>query len=239
MENHRVVFNVLAKNIENARQLYEEANDRILIGLMVKDFPSDEAAIETALSYKSEGIPISVGLGAGDPTVWKEVVNVSTKSIPNHINQVFPAAAYTLGAIQQLEANETIVNALIEPSGIAGEVYITTGPKSKKFREKVSCELAATMLAEIGIHSVKFYPIDGDKRLDEVAAMVRAAASSGVKIFEPTGGIDLTNVHSVVQTCLDNGAELVIPHLYTSLIDKQTGITQVEKVKELINIVWE
>ncbi|MFB7141658.1 KDGP aldolase [Gottfriedia sp. NPDC056225] len=238
MIDKRIIFNVLAKDLENAMEIYELANERVLIGLMVKDFSSEEAAIETALSFKSKGIPISIGLGAGDPSVWNRVVSVSTKVIPNHINQVFPAAAYTLGAIQQLKDNLSIVNALIEPSGTVGEVYISTGPKSKQYKEKVSCELAATMLAEIGIHSIKFYPIDGDKRLDEVAAMVRAAVNAGIKIFEPTGGIDLDNVHSIVQTCLDHGADLVIPHLYTSLIDQQTGKTVVGKVKELLNIEW-
>jgi 2-dehydro-3-deoxy-phosphogluconate aldolase len=239
MTNKRVIFNVLAKDIENAKELYEVAKEQILVGLTVKDFPSEEAAIEAVSSFKTAGIPVSVGLGAGDATFWKNVVNVSTKTIPSHVNQVFPAAGYTLGAMQQLGAHHTIVNALIEPSGIVGEVYILTGPKSKQTKEKVSCELAATMLAEIGIHSVKFYPIDGDNRLEEVAAMVRSAVSSGIKVFEPTGGIDLNNVRSIVQTCFDNGAELVIPHLYTSLIDKQTGKTEVEKVKQLLTMVWE
>ncbi|TVX80041.1 oxo-acid lyase [Peribacillus simplex] len=239
MTNKRVIFNVLAKDLENAKELYKIASEQILVGLMVKDFPSEEAAIETVLSFKSAGIPVSVGLGAGDPTVWKSVVSVSTKTVPDHVNQVFPASAYTLGALHQLDAKHTIVNALIEPSGVAGEVYITTGPKSKQIREKVSSELAATMLAEIGIHSVKFYPIDGDRRLDEVALMVRAAVKSGIKIFEPTGGINLSNVQVIVQTCLDNGAELVIPHLYTSIIDKKTGKTEVENLEKLLNIEWE
>ncbi|MFB5195866.1 KDGP aldolase [Neobacillus sp. KR4-4] len=239
MINKRVIFNVLAKDVENAKEIYEVGKEQILIGLTVKDFPSDEAAIDAVTSYKNEGIPVSVGLGAGDASVWKNVVNVSTKTIPSHVNQVFPAAGYTLGAMQQFGAHHTIVNALIEPSGVVGEVYISTGPISKQLKEKVSCELAASMLEEIGIHSVKFYPIDGDKRLDEVAAMVRSAVSSGIKVFEPTGGIDLNNVHSIVQTCFDNGAELVIPHLYTSLMDKQTGKTEVEKVEQLLTMVWE
>ncbi|WP_243551674.1 KDGP aldolase [Metabacillus dongyingensis] len=51
--------------------------------------------------------------------------------------------------------------------------------------------------------------------------------------------MDLSNVHTVVETCLANGAELVIPHLYTSVIDKQTGKTEVEKVEKLLNLMWE
>jgi 2-dehydro-3-deoxy-phosphogluconate aldolase len=170
--------------------------------------------------------------------MWKKVADVSAKTLPDHINQVFPAAGYTLGRMAQLEASNTLVNALIEPSGTPGEVYISTGPNSSGFKEKVSCEMAATMLAEIGVDSVKFYPIGGDKRLDEIEAMVKAAVNAGLTIFEPTGRISVENVHRIVQTCLDNGAETVIPHLYTSLVDKETGKTEVEKIQQLVSLEW-
>lgn len=234
----KVIFNVLAKDADNAKELVEAAGDRVLVGIMVKNFPTVEMAIEQVKKYKENNIPVSVGLGAGDPAMWKKVADVSAKTLPDHINQVFPAAGYTLGRMDQLEASDTIVNALIEPSGIPGAVYISTGPNSSDFKEKVSCEMAATMLAEIGVDSVKFYPIGGDKHLEEIEEMVKAAVNAGLKIFEPTGGIDVENVHRIVQTCLDNGAELVIPHLYTSLVDKETGKTEVEKMKKLIQLEW-
>ncbi|MFY2157204.1 KDGP aldolase [Cytobacillus firmus] len=234
----KVIFNVLAKDVDNAKELVEIAGNRVLVGIMVKNFPTVESAIEQVKQYKENNIPVSVGLGAGDPAMWKKVADVSAKTSPDHINQVFPAAGYTLGRMDQLEASNPLVNALIEPSGIPGEVYISTGPSSSIFKEKVSCEMAATMLAEIGVDSVKFYPIDGDKRLDEIAAMVKAAVNAGLKIFEPTGGIDVENVHRIVQTCFDNGAETVIPHLYTSLVDKETGKTEVEKLQKLIQMEW-
>ncbi len=234
----KVIFNVLAKDADNAKELVEAAGDRVLVGIMVKNFPTVELAIEQVKKYKENNIPVSVGLGAGDPAMWKKVADVSAKTLPEHINQVFPAAGYTLGRMDQLEASNTIVNALIEPSGIPGSVYISTGPISSDFKEKVSCEMAAAMLAEIGVDSVKFYPIGGDKHLEEIEAMVKAAVNAGLKIFEPTGGIDVENVHRIVQTCLDNGAEMVIPHLYTSLVDKETGKTEVEKMKKLIQLEW-
>lgn len=236
--NQKIIFNVLAKDVENAKELVKVAGDRVLIGVMVKHFPSAKEAIEQVEMYKNNHIPVSVGLGAGDPAMWKMVADVSAKTVPNHINQVFPAAGYTRGRMNELEASATLINALIEPSGTAGQVYISTGPSSSDFKEKVSCELAAAMLAEIGVDSVKFYPIDGEKRLDEVAAMVKAAVNAGLTIFEPTGGIDLDNVERIVQVCLDNGAETVIPHLYTSLIDQKTGKTEVEKIKQLISMEW-
>jgi 2-dehydro-3-deoxy-phosphogluconate aldolase len=234
----KVIFNVLAKDVDNAKELVDIAGDRVLVGIMVKNFPNEEAVIEQVELYKDNNILVSVGLGAGDPSMWKMVADVSANTIPEHINQVFPAAGYTLGRMDQLNGANTIVNALIKPSGTPGEVFISTGPSSSVFQEKVSCEMAAAMLVDIGIHSVKFYHIDGNRRLDELAEMVKASSKAGLKLFEPTGGIDLENVHEIVQTCLDNGAETVIPHLYTSLIDKETGKTEVEKIKQLVNMEW-
>lgn len=236
--NHKVVFNVLAKDLENAKELVEVAGDRVLVGVMVKDFPTEEAAVQQAQSFKENGVQISVGLGAADPTMWKKVVNVSAKVKPDHINQVFPAAGYTFGRMEQLGCSP-IINGVIEPSGTPGEVYISTGPVSTGNKEKVSCEMAANMLAEIGVQSVKFYPIQGEKRLEEVAVMAKATADAGLKIFEPTGGISVENVHSIVKTCLDNGVQTVIPHLYTSLMNKETGKTEVSKIQQLIDLKWD
>ncbi|WP_040206970.1 KDGP aldolase [Neobacillus jeddahensis] len=237
-DKHQVIFNCLAKDVDNAKELINVGGDRVLIGLMVKSFPDVDSAIEEVKRYKENNIPVSVGLGAADPVQWRKVADVSAQTIPNHINQVYPASAYTLGRMEELGATDTIVNAVIEPTGTPGKVMISTGPDSSKFKETVSCELAATMLAEMGVHSIKFYPIDGDKRLDEVAAMAKAAAAVGIKYFEPTGGISLENVEAIVKTCLDSGSEVVIPHLYTSLIDKETGKTRPEYIEQLLSMKW-
>ncbi len=69
--------------------------------------------------------------------------------------------------------------------------------------------------------------------------MVKASVKAGLKVFEPTGGIDMENVHGIVKTCLQNGSETVIPHLYTSLVDKQTGKTEVEKIQKLMEMNWD
>jgi len=234
-----IIFNVLAKDLENAKELVDVAGNKVLIGVMVKNFSSMDNAIQTINSYQEENVSVSVGMGAGDPAQWKKVADVSAAVSPVHINQVFPAAGYTLGRLEQSGAKDFIVNGLIEPSGTPGEVYISTGPNSFLYKEKVSCQMAAAMLAEMGVHSVKFYPINGTEKLEEVAAMVKAAAEAGIKVFEPTGGIDVENVHEIVQTCLDNGAETVIPHLYTSLVDKETGKTEIAKIQQLLEMKWD
>lgn len=237
-KKNRVVFNVLAKDLENAKEIVSLAGDKVLIGVMVKGFPTVEEAVEQVLLFKKNNIPVSVGLGAGDPSMWKKVADVSVETQPDHINQVFPAAGYTLGRMEMTQGHLPVVNALIEPSGTPGYVYISTGPLSSQYREKVTCDMAAAMLAELGVESVKFYPIYGNKKLDEVAAMVKAATKAGLKIFEPTGGIGLENVGEIVNTCLENGAEQVIPHLYTSLVDKETGKTKSSAIEELLAMEW-
>lgn len=230
-----VIFNVLAKDLQNAKDLKEVAGSRVLIGVMVKNFPTNEEAIERVKSYQKENIRVSVGLGAGDPAMWKRVADVSKATLPPHVNQVFPASGYTLG---YLNHKETLINALVEPSGEVGKVFITTGEYSKNYKEKISCKAATALLAEIGVQSVKFFPIKGDRKLDEVAAMVDAAVASGITTFEPTGGLTVENVHDVVQVCLAHGAKRVIPHLYTSLVNKETGRTEVSKLKQLVEMVW-
>ena len=58
-------------------------------------------------------------------------------------------------------------------------------------------------------------------------------------ILEPTGGIDLDNFREIMQIILDAGVKKVIPHIYSSIIDKETGNTRNEDVKKLMEIVKE
>ncbi|MFD7525578.1 KDGP aldolase [Paenibacillus chitinolyticus] len=238
MAQPTIKLNVLAKTAENAKQIVEAAEGRVYVGLMVKNFPSVDEAVKTVEEFQAAGVPVSVGLGAGDPAMWSKVVDVSVRTKPAHVNQVFPAAGYTLGAMRAVGSEDTLVNALITPSGTAGQVRIATGPTSVSFEnDTISCEAAAAMLAEIGVHSVKFYPIGGTKHLDELAAMVKASVAQGIKIFEPTGGIDIDTIGKVVEVCAENGAEIIIPHVYTSIIDSATGLTRIEDVKELMRAI--
>lgn len=238
MMSVKIYFNVLARDLENAIEISKVAPDRILVGVMVKDFATDEEAVSRVEQYKANGILTSVGLGAGDPAMWKRVADVAVESTPFHINQVYPASGYTMGRLQERHKGKYIVNALLEPAGQPGMVYMATGHESRQKKEPVSAEMAVGMMADIGIPSVKFYPIGGLKRLDEVKAMVKAAVAQGISVFEPTGGIDMQNVREIVRTCLDGGATTVIPHLYTSLIDKASGKTNPEYLEELVGMKW-
>lgn len=226
-------LNVLAKDIENAKQITEATKGAVYVGLMVKNFASTEEAITTVNDYQANGIPVSVGLGAGDPAQWKKVACVAAQTKPEHVNQVFPAAGYTLGVLASTGSMHTLVNAMVAPTGSPRKVSILTGPLSKSYNEVISCEAAAALMAEVGVKSIKFYPIQGDQRLDELAAMVKAAVSFGITTFEPTGGINTKTVFPVVKACIENGVKLVIPHIYTAFVNPQTGITNAEEVAAL------
>ncbi|WP_134684058.1 KDGP aldolase [Brevibacillus migulae] len=234
-----VRFNVLAKNIENARQILEETDGNVLIGLMVKSFPSVSEAVETINAFQQANIPVSVGLGDGDPAQWKKVADVAAQTKPVHVNQIFPAAGYTLACLQHADSSHTIVNALIAPSGIPGKVIVSTGPHSRAFSDPISCDAAAAMLADVGVTSVKFFPIQGTERLDEVEEMVRAAVRQKITIFEPTGGINVRTIGQVIEACLQPGVEQIIPHVYTAIVDKTTGYTRLEDIRALRQAVME
>ncbi len=226
-------LNVLAKDLENARQITEATKGKVYVGVMVKTFARIEDAVTRVKKYQDAGVPVSVGLGGGDPAQWRRVIDVAVKTKPGHVNQIFPAVGYTLGALESAGSSGTLVNALIAPTGIPGKVSILTGPFSQDYKDMLSCDAAAAFMQEIGVRSIKFYPIEGDKRLDELAVMVKAAVKHGITIFEPTGGIDVKSVYPVVKTCLENGAKVVIPHIYTAFVDKDTGVTNAKDVAAL------
>jgi uncharacterized protein (TIGR03581 family) len=51
--------------------------------------------------------------------------------------------------------------------------------------------------------------------------------------LEPTGGIDLENFEEILQIAVDAGVKKVIPHIYSSIIDGETGDTRPEDVQTL------
>ena len=58
-------------------------------------------------------------------------------------------------------------------------------------------------------------------------------------ILEPTGGIDLDNFKEICEIALNAGVKKVIPHVYSSIIDKETKQTRKEDVKKLYEIMKE
>ena len=55
--------------------------------------------------------------------------------------------------------------------------------------------------------------------------------------LEPTGGIDLQNFEEILSIALDAGVTKIIPHIYSSIIDKASGNTRPEDVATLLAMV--
>ena len=121
-----------------------------------------------------------------------------------------------------------------------GLVKISTGPISKDCAEpaNVPVDTAIAMIREMGGNSIKFFPMGGLKCREELRAVAEACARNNF-VLEPTGGIDPENFREIMEIILNAGVQKVIPHVYTSIIDKETGNTKPEEVRNLMKIVKE
>ncbi|MGO2853484.1 MAG: KDGP aldolase, partial [Tetragenococcus koreensis] len=156
LEN-RICLNVLANSVENAKECYEAAEGHVLLGVLSKDYESDESAIEDMKKYQ-EAIhnALSVGLGAGDPNQSAMVSRLSAVLQPQHVNQVFTGAGFSRALLGQ---NETVVNALVSPTGKVGYVDIATGPLSSQQKAtEVPVDTAIALLKDMGASSLKYFP---------------------------------------------------------------------------------
>lgn len=233
--NDKVCLNVLANSLENAIDVYNAAKGHVLVGLLSKNYESVALAVEDMKKYAQKiDNAISVGLGAGDPKQWKMVADIAKEVQPQHVNQVFTGIGYTRGLLNQ---DETVVNGLISPSGIVGQVKISTGPLSSQDEPAiVPVETAIDMLKDMGCSSVKFFNMKGLSTKEEYKAVCEACAKMDF-MLEPTGGIDLSNFEEICKIALDAGVKKIIPHVYTSIVDKETGQTRIEDIRALLEIM--
>ncbi|WP_348920873.1 2-dehydro-3-deoxy-phosphogluconate aldolase [Enterococcus rotai] len=234
LEN-RICLNVLANSVENAKDCYEAAEGHIVLGVLSKNYPTDEAAIEDMKKYAAAtNNALSVGLGAGDPNQSQMVSRLSKELQPQHVNQVFTGVGTSRALLGQ---NETIVNGLVSPTGKVGIVNIATGPLSSQTPAgEVTIETAIRLLQDMGGSSIKFFPMKGLAHIEEYKAVVEACAKYDFYL-EPTGGIDLENFEEIVQIAVDAGVKKIIPHVYSSIIDSTTGDTRPEDVKTLLGMI--
>ncbi len=230
------MLNVLGGSLENAKEVYEAGEKHVLVGVLSANYPSVEAAVKDMKVYNEvlEG-NLSVGLGGGNPAQWKAVGDIAKEVKANHYNQVFTAVSYTRANVGN---DEAFVNCLVSPSGEPGKVIISTGPLSKdaKVPASVDVHTAIAMIKDMGGSSIKFFPMHGLACKEELKAVAKACAEDDL-MLEPTGGIDLNNFEEILQIILDAGVKKVIPHVYSSIIDKETGNTRPEDVKTLLSII--
>lgn len=234
----RVCLNVLAGNMQNAIDVYEAAEKYVIVGVLSANYPDVTSAVKDMQEYNKvlEG-NLSVGLGGGNPAQWKAVGDIAKEVKANHFNQVFSAVGYTRANVGNDWAH---INSMIAPTGTPGMVKISTGPLSKDAAQPaiIPVATAIAMIKEMGGNSIKFFPMGGLKCKDELIAVAKACAENDF-ILEPTGGIDLDNFKEIVEIILNAGVKKTIPHVYSSIIDKESGCTRVEDVKKLMEIIKE
>ncbi|MCL2560507.1 MAG: KDGP aldolase family protein [Turicibacter sp.] len=233
--NDRLCLNVLAGSVENAKECHDATDGHIVIGVLSKNYITDEAAITDMKTYiAATGNALSIGLGAGDPHQSAMVTRLAKTLQPQHVNQVFTGVAASREALGQ---NETVVNGLVSPSGRVGYVNIATGPLSSKApAAEIPVETAIALLQDMGCSSIKYFPMNGLACKDEYVAVAKACAAADFYL-EPTGGIDLENFEEIVKIALDAEVPKVIPHVYSSIIDRETGLTRPEDVKALYEMM--
>ena len=234
----KVAINVLAKDIANAREIYEAAEGHAVIGVLSAQFASVDEGVQEVKRWMAEVPSISVGLGAGDPAQYYKAAMIASAVHPAHVNQTFTGCGFAAGALAATDGEQTHINALVSPTGVPGEVLISTGVcSSKGTPARVSCDAAVRMMQDSGAHAAKFFPMGGEKSLAELRELAKVAAQNGMTLIEPTGGIDLDNFGVILQTCLDAGVPRVMPHVYSSIIDPATGNTRPEDIVRLMEIV--
>ncbi len=228
----RVCLNVLAGSKENAREIWQAAEGHVLVGVLSKNYNSVAAAVADMREYAALiDNALSVGLGAGDPNQSAMVSEISRQIQPQHVNQVFTGVATSRALLGQ---TQTVVNGLVSPTGTVGQVKISTGPLSSTAPEGiVPVETAIAMLKDMGGSSVKYFPMGGLKAIDEFKAVAEACGRHDFWL-EPTGGIDLDNYEAILKIALDAGVSKIIPHIYSSIIEKASGNTRPDDVRTLL-----
>lgn len=230
----RVALNCLTGSIRNAKEILEAAEGHVVVGILSANYPDVASAVKDMREYqKAVDNNISVGLGAGNPNQWRAVAEISAQIVPKHINQTFTATGFT-----RVKAGDApFMNAMVSPCGKPGYVRISTGPMSGKLEPVVApAATAIAMAKEQGANSLKYFPMGGLKVRDELVEVAKACAEADFAL-EPTGGITTDNFSEILQIILDAGVPKIIPHVYSSIIDKATGETKIEEVGKIYRMI--
>lgn len=227
-------MNCLTNSIENAREIMEATEGHVVLGILSADYPDVESAVKDMKKYQEEvDNNISVGLGGGDPGQWKAVAEISGRIKPKHINQTFTGGGYT----RAKTGEGPFLNSMVSPCGRIGYVKISTGPIAKDLEPAiVPVETAIAMAKEQGANSLKYFPMRGLESKDEYESVAKACVAYDFNL-EPTGGIDLSNFKEIIELAVNAGVQRVIPHVYSSIIDKDSGATKVQDVRKLYSII--
>ncbi|WP_066187162.1 2-dehydro-3-deoxy-phosphogluconate aldolase [Gracilibacillus timonensis] len=232
---NRVAINVLANSIANAQEIYQTAEGFALIGVLSKDYDNVPSAVHAMKEYGSAiNDAVSIGLGAGDSKQGKVVADIVHTYPGKHVNQVFPFVGYTRA---KAGTDKSWINCLVTPTGQPGYVNISTGPHSEQGEKAiVSIHSAINLIKDMGGNAIKYFPMKGLSTKDEYQAVATACGKADFAL-EPTGGIDLDNFSDILEIALAAKVPKVIPHVYSSIIDKETGATKTEDIEQLLTEV--
>jgi 2-dehydro-3-deoxy-phosphogluconate aldolase len=220
--DRQIRINIQTHDLQDAISISQLFPDRIVVGVTAKSFPDLDQAIELAVKMQENGVLVSAGLGDGSPDQWHRTLSLALGCKPFHTNQIFSAAGLTLQALQNVGA-KTIVNSLIRPSDIPGKVCISTGPSSSKLPdEPISAELAIELMHEIGVPSVKIFPMQGLTHLETFKEIASQAGKREIMV-EPTGGITVDMLPLLLEAALEARNINIMPHLYSSVRNTVTG----------------
>ncbi len=231
----RICLNVLAKDIENAKQIYEIMNGNVLIGIISSRYETVEQALAEIEDFdKAVDAAISIGLGNGDPNQWRMVAAICREYKPRHVNQVFSKVGYTRACVNN---DISFINGLVSLAAKPGFVNIATGLLHQQ-PIIVEARAAIHLIREMGGNSIKIFPLQGLKRMEAYQELMKVCAEEAFTV-EPTGGINLTNFKQIVETALQAGVKRVIPHVYSSIIDSSSCLTNVKDIAELYKMTKE
>jgi len=234
----RVAVNFLAGDLNNAKEVMDAMEGHALVGILSKQFDSVEEGVEKVNEWLSELPSVSVGMGGGDPAQAVKAAMIACQTNPGHVNQPFTGAGFAAGALRAKGANETAINVMMAPTGIPGKVKVNTGKFSVQEADAlVDVDTAMAMIKDMEADSVKFFPMGGLKSLEELKAVAEACVRQGIQLIEPTGGITPENFEAIVQVCLDAGVPYVMPHVYGSVMDKETGMTNIDQVRKIYEVL--
>lgn len=76
----RAALNVLARDVDNARTVYDAAEGHVLVGVLSKDYPTVQAAVDGMQTY-GQAINHHVSVGLGQAIIAKHMLSLILPSI--------------------------------------------------------------------------------------------------------------------------------------------------------------
>jgi len=237
----KVLLLVPARDAGNAAEVMSTLDGAGLVALIAKTFADARVLAEEVRKAKQRVGLVSIALGDADNTQSDKVIAAALESRPAHINLPYLRACYAKGTFDGLQGDRgMVVNALVTSTAEPNLVSLSTetAPDADETHDiRIRTRDAALILKELHFETIKtqFGPNGLDLGWPQSAA--KAACEAGLDLIEPSSKITFENIADVVRACLKGGVSYVMPHIFTALIDKETGATRPEAVADLVALL--